>query len=68
MKANMSNADRGLRILAALIMVALYATNTVSGVIGTIVLLLAIVFALTSLVGFCPLYRLLGMKTKRTET
>ena len=63
MKKNMGSADRIIRIAMALIFAALYFTNTVTGTVGLILLLVGGVFVLTSLVSFCPLYTLLGIKT-----
>ena len=63
MKKNMGNTDRVIRILLAVIMAILFFTKTVTGVFGIILLVVAIVFLLTSFVSFCPLYTLLGIKT-----
>lgn len=63
MKANMGNADRLIRVILALVMIALYATETVTGTTGIVLLVLAAVFILTSLLKFCPLYPLVGLNT-----
>lgn len=63
MKANMGSTDRIIRIVLALIFIALYATGTVSGTLGIVLLVLAAVFILTSLIKFCPLYPLVGLNT-----
>ncbi len=63
MKANMGTTDRIIRIVLALIFIALYATGTVSGTLGIVLLVLAAVFVLTSLIKFCPLYPLVGLNT-----
>ena len=63
MKANMCNTDRLIRVILALVMIALYATETVTGTTGIVLLVLAAVFILTSLVKFCPLYPLVGLNT-----
>ena len=41
----------------------LYFGNVITGTLGIVLLVLAVVFLLTSLVGFCPIYALLGMNT-----
>jgi hypothetical protein len=64
MKKNMSNTDRGIRLVVAAILVMLYFSGTVTGFLGVIGLVLAAIFVLTSLVNFCPLYTLLGFNTK----
>jgi DUF2892 family protein len=63
MKKNMGSADKILRIIIALLVAVLYFTGVISGLVGTILLILAVVFVLTSLVGFCPLYTIIGIKT-----
>jgi hypothetical protein len=68
MKQNMGTADRILRILAAAVITALYFTNVLTGTIGMVLLLLAGVFVLTSLVGYCPLYTLFGISTCSRKT
>lgn len=67
MKKNMGGADRIVRILLAALFAALYFGGYVTGTIGIILLALGAVFVLTSLVGFCPLYTLFGIKTCKTQ-
>lgn len=68
MKRNMGNADRLIRVVLAAIVAVLYFTHTITGTLGIILLVVAGVFILTSLVSFCPLYSLFGMKTCSTES
>lgn len=63
MEKNMGSADRLIRIVIAAVIAALYLTNVISGTLGIVLLVLAIVFLLTSFVGFCPLYKPLGINT-----
>lgn len=63
MKRNMGNADRIIRILAAIVFAVLYFTGTVTGTLGIVLLILGSVFVLTSFVGFCPLYAIVGLNT-----
>jgi uncharacterized membrane protein YtjA (UPF0391 family) len=67
MKKNMGNTDRIIRTLIAVIAAYLYFSGTVAGTVGIILLVVAIVFLLTSLVSFCPLYTLFGMNTCATK-
>ena len=53
---NMGLIDRTIRILAAVIFGYLYFSGVVTGALGIILLVLGIVFILTSLISFCPLY------------
>lgn len=59
----MGNADRIIRILAAIVFAVLYFTGTVTGTLGIVLLILGSVFVLTSFVGFCPLYAIVGLNT-----
>ena len=67
MKKNMGNADRLIRVVLAVILAALYFTGTVSGTPGTILVVVAAVFLLTSAIGFCPLYAPFGLSTCAKE-
>ena len=63
MKKNMGNADRLIRIIAAAVFIVIYFNNILPSPWGLVLLILGIVFALTSLVGYCPLYSLFGIRT-----
>lgn len=68
MTKNMGSIDRAFRVLVAVaIVVAIYMdalTGTWAWVLGA----LSVVFVLTSLVSFCPLYTIFGMKTCKTAS
>jgi len=63
MKKNMGKVDKMLRLIVAMIIGVLYFNNSIHGVLGTILIVLAIVFVITSFVRFCPLYLPFGMNT-----
>ena len=63
MKKNMGTADRIIRLIIAAIIVVLFFTKIISGVLGIILLVLAGIFVLTSFISFCPLYLPFGIKT-----
>ncbi len=67
MKKNMGTSDKVIRILIALIIGVLYFTHVITGTLGIVLLIAAIIFVLTSLVSFCPLYVLLGINTCRKK-
>ncbi len=67
MKANMGTADRIIRVILAVVMAVLYYQGIVTGTLGIVLLVAAAVFALTSLVSFCPLYPIFGLSTKSKE-
>lgn len=59
----MGKTDRIIRIIVGLVLIALYFTNIISGTIGIVALVIAGMFIITSLVGNCPPYSLLGINT-----
>lgn len=63
MKANMGTLDRVARVVLAAVMAGLILSGVVQGVVAIILGVLAAVFVLTSLVGFCPLYAPFGIST-----
>lgn len=63
MKKNMGSADRIIRLLFAAVFAYLYFGGVVTGTLGIVLVVLGGVFALTSLISFCPLYTLVGMNT-----
>jgi len=67
MKKNMGTVDKVIRIMVAVIILILYFTQVISGTLAVILLILAGIFVVTSLLGFCPLYLLLGLSTRKKE-
>jgi len=67
MKKNMGNTDRLSRVLIALVIVVLYFTNTIGGTLAIVLLVLSVVFILTGMVSFCPLYLPFGISTKKKD-
>lgn len=63
MKTNMGTSDRLIRVLLAVAVGALYYTGIISGTMAIVLLVLAGIWVLTSLVGFCPLYLPFGWST-----
>lgn len=67
MKKNMGSTDRVVRLVLAAVMIYLAYSGTVTGIVATILYVLAVVFILTSLVRTCPLYMPFGLSTCKTE-
>lgn len=67
MKLNMGIVDRIIRVLIAAGIGYFYFTGKLDGPVGTGLLVLSVIFVLTGLVGFCPLYRLVGLSTRKTK-
>ncbi len=61
MKKNMGGTDKLIRVILALIMGLLVYFEVVEDTLAYILLALAGIFVLTTLVGFCPLYGVLGI-------
>jgi len=68
MKKNMGGMDRIIRIIVAIVIAGLYYTGTISGTLGTVLLVVGVVFLLTSFINFCPLYTVLGINTGKKES
>jgi hypothetical protein len=63
----MGNADRTIRLIIVAIILGMYAFGYITGVLSVLLLIVAAIFLLTSIVNFCPLYTLLGIKTCKTN-
>ncbi|MCK0177866.1 DUF2892 domain-containing protein [Flavobacteriaceae bacterium S0862] len=63
MKRNMGNADKGIRIVAAIAIALLYYFNVIEGTLAYVLMAVAVIFLLTSLINFCPLYKVFGINT-----
>lgn len=67
MKQNMGSVDRALRVIVAVVVAILYFTNQITGAIAIILGILAVIFLLTSIIGFCPLYLPFKFSTKKEQ-
>jgi hypothetical protein len=56
MKKNLGSSDKIIRIVLAVIIAVLYFTNQITGMAALVLGIFAVVFLLTSLVSFCPLF------------
>jgi hypothetical protein len=65
MKKNMGSLDRIIRVILAVVFGYLYFTGTVTGVLGIILLVLGVVFLVTSLIATCPLYMPFKISTNK---
>ncbi len=59
----MGTIDRVIRVLLAIVVGILYLTGNISGTAAIILGILAVIFILTSVVGFCPLYMPFNLTT-----
>lgn len=67
MKTNMGTFDKVVRILVAIAVIVLYLTHQISGTTAIVLLIVAGIFILTSVTGFCPLYWPFHISTRKKE-
>lgn len=63
MKRNVGIIDRAIRILVAIVIVGLYFAQIITGTLGIVLIVLSVVFLLTAILRFCPLYLPFGVNT-----
>ncbi len=67
MKTNMSTADKFIRVLIGIAIAVLYYLEIISGTTAIVILGVGIILLITSLVSYCPLYAIFGIKTCKTK-
>lgn len=67
MKKNMGNTDKGIRIVIAIAIAALFYFNVIEGILAYVLSAFAIIFLITSFVGYCPLYPPLKINTAKKK-
>ena len=67
MKKNMGKLDKTIRLVIAAVIAVLFFTKVISGTTAVVLGILAIVFALTSFISFCPLYAPFGINTCKVK-
>lgn len=65
MKTNESNIDRYIRVILGIVLIVLKFTGVVAGTLGWVFVAIGALALLTGLIGFCPLYALLKIKTNK---
>ncbi len=63
MKVNEGRIDRVARLVLAMVAVALPLSGTVGGAWAVLLYVVAAVLLVTAVVGYCPLYGVLGWRT-----
>jgi hypothetical protein len=56
MKKNMGLIDRIIRVVLAAVVAVLYLTGQLTGTAAIVLGIIAVIFIITSAIGFCPLY------------
>jgi hypothetical protein len=67
MNKNMGNLDRIIRIIMAIIIGSLYLMEYIGGFIGLILIVLSVVFIVTSILQICPIYSLIRISTRSSK-
>jgi uncharacterized membrane protein HdeD (DUF308 family) len=67
MKANESSTDRLIRIILGIIFIILGWFALGNNTLGVILDIIGIILIITGITGFCLIYTLLGMSTKKKE-
>jgi uncharacterized membrane protein YkgB len=65
MKKNMGMVDRIIRLAVVVLIAILYFTGQISGMLATILGIVAVAFLLTSLISWCPTYVPFGISTRK---
>lgn len=65
MRQNESNIDRIIRGVLGAVLLYLYFTKAVAGSLGIVALVVGVIALITAVTGFCGIYKLLGISTKR---
>lgn len=64
MRKNMGMSDRSIRTAIVIAIVVAYFAGAISGTLAIVLGIVAAAFLLTSLIGMCPVYSLLGISSR----
>lgn len=67
-KINMSKKDKLIRVIIAFVIAMLFFFQIIKGILGVILMLLAIAILLTCFFRVCPLYKVCGISTNQSKT
>ena len=67
MKKNMGSADKLIRVIIAGGIGVLYYLNYITGTLALTLMAIAIILLITSLINFCPLYKILGTNSCKVK-
>jgi hypothetical protein len=68
MNNNISNIDRTVRFLVFVTAIILFLLDILTGWAAYLVITIGTVLLVTSLLSFCPIYRVLGISTYQRKT
>ena len=64
-KVNEASWDRIVRFVLGAALLVLALAGVVSGTVGIVLAVVGAIFLVTGVVGFCPLYAISGIRTRR---
>lgn len=67
MKANIGSSDKLIRLGVAIVLIVLFYLEIITGTMGIIALLIALLLTITSLINFCPLYSIFKFNTAKKK-
>lgn len=67
MNKNMGTVDKVIRLAVVAIIAILYFSGQITGTVAIILGIVAVIFLVTSLLGWCPLYVPFGISTCKKE-
>ena len=67
MTKNMGKVDRVMRFVAAIVVGLLYYFDKIDGILAYFLMAAALLFIVTSFIGFCPMYVPMNMNTVDKE-
>ncbi|MEO6134763.1 MAG: DUF2892 domain-containing protein [Ginsengibacter sp.] len=65
MTANIGTVDKVIRIIIAATIAVLFFTNVLSGTLAIVLFIVAAILLLTAFINFCPVWKLLGISTRK---
>jgi hypothetical protein len=67
MKKNVGTLDMAVRLLIAAVILVLYFTHVISGVLSVVLFIVAAILILTGIFNFCPIWYVLKFSTTKKE-
>lgn len=67
MKKNMGFTDKIIRLIIAAIAAICYFKGIITGPLGIVLMVVAVIFVLTSFISFCPLYMPFGINSRKNK-
>ena len=67
MKENVGLTDRLIRVMIAIIFGSVYFMDFATGTMAIVILVLAIIGMVTGILGYCPLYHIVGISSAASK-